>query len=44
MNEAVHLTTETLNVELCKILIPRESDEHLYLVAGIGWREVSSEP
>ena len=39
MNEAVHLTTETLNVELCKILIPRESDEHLYLVAGIGWRE-----
>lgn len=39
MNEAVRLTTETLNVELCKILIPRESDEHLYLVAGIGWRE-----
>ena len=39
MNGAVRLTTETLNVELCKILIPRESDEHLYLVAGIGWRE-----
>ena len=39
MNEAVRLTTEALNVELCKILIPRESDEHLYLVAGIGWRE-----
>ena len=39
MNEAVRLTTETLNVELCKILVPRESDEHLYLVAGSGWRE-----
>ncbi len=39
MNEAVRLTVEALNVELCKILIPRESDEHLYLVAGVGWRE-----
>ncbi len=39
MNEAVRLTAEAINVELCKILIPRESDEHLYLVAGIGWRE-----
>jgi PAS domain S-box-containing protein len=39
MNEAVRLTTQTLNVELCKILVPRESDEHLYLVAGSGWRE-----
>ena len=39
MNEAVHLTAEALNVDLCKILIPRESDEHLYLVAGVGWRE-----
>ena len=39
MNEAVRLTAEAMNVELCKILIPRESDEHLYLVAGIGWRE-----
>ena len=39
MNEAVRLTTEALNVELCKILIPRESDKDLYLVAGIGWRE-----
>lgn len=39
MNEAVRLTAEALNVELCKILIPRESDEHLYLVAGVGWRE-----
>ncbi len=39
MNEAVRLTAEALDVELCKILIPRESDEHLYLVAGVGWRE-----
>jgi PAS domain S-box-containing protein len=39
MNEAARLTAEALNVELCKILIPRESDEHLYLVAGVGWRE-----
>ncbi len=39
MNEAVRLTAEALSVELCKILIPRESDEHLYLVAGVGWRE-----
>jgi len=39
MNEAVRLTADALNVELCKILIPRESDEHLYLVAGVGWRE-----
>ena len=39
MNEAVRLTAEALNVDLCKILIPRESDEHLYLVAGFGWRE-----
>ena len=39
MNEAVRLTAEALDVELCKILIPRESDENLYLVAGVGWRE-----
>jgi len=39
MNEAARLTAEALTVELCKILIPRESDEHLYLVAGVGWRE-----
>lgn len=39
MNEAVCLTSEALNVELCQILIPRESDEHLYLIAGVGWRE-----
>lgn len=39
MNEAVCLTAQALRAELCKILIPRESDEHLYLVAGVGWRE-----
>jgi PAS domain S-box-containing protein len=39
MNEAVRSTAEALNVEPCKVLIPRISDEHLYLVAGIGWRE-----
>ncbi|MDX1412426.1 MAG: PAS domain S-box protein, partial [Nitrospirales bacterium] len=38
MNEAVRLTAQALRVELCKILIPRESDEFLYLVAGFGWR------
>ncbi len=39
MNEAVRLTVDALNVDLCKILIPRESDEHLYLMAGVGWRQ-----
>ena len=39
MNEAARLTAEALTVELCKILIPRESDEHLYLVAGVGWHK-----
>ncbi|WP_447979831.1 PAS domain S-box protein [Candidatus Nitrospira bockiana] len=39
MNEAARLTAEALQVELCKILIPRESDAHLYLVAGVGWRD-----
>ena len=39
MHEAVRLTAEALNVELVKILIPRESDEHLYLIAGVGWRD-----
>jgi len=38
MNEAVQLTAEALRVELCKILIPRDSQEFLYLVAGFGWR------
>ncbi len=38
MNEAVRLTADALQVELCKILIPRESDEYLYLMAGVGWR------
>lgn len=39
MNQAARLTAEALHVELCKLLIPRESDEHLYLIAGVGWRE-----
>jgi PAS domain S-box-containing protein len=38
MNEAARLTAEALRVELCKILIPRESHEFLYLAAGFGWR------
>ncbi len=33
MNEAVQLTAEALRVELCKILIPRDSQEFLYEVA-----------
>ncbi len=36
MNEAVRHTAEALDVELCKILIARESDDHLAVVAGIG--------
>lgn len=36
MNQAVQDTAEALGVELCKILIPRESDDHLTVVAGIG--------
>ncbi|MFO0699629.1 MAG: PAS domain S-box protein [Nitrospira sp.] len=36
MNEAVKYTAEALGVELCKILVPRESDDHLTVVAGIG--------
>ncbi|MBX3334713.1 MAG: PAS domain S-box protein [Nitrospira sp.] len=36
MNEAVKHTAEALEVELCKILVPRESDDHLAVVAGIG--------
>ena len=39
MSEAASLTAQALNVELCKILIPRESDEHLYMAAGVGWRD-----
>lgn len=39
MNEAVQHTAEALDVELCKILIARESDDHLAVVAGIGIEE-----
>ncbi len=36
MSEAVKHTAEALDVELCKILVQRESDDHLVVVAGIG--------
>lgn len=36
MDEAVTHTAEALDVELCKILIPRESSDHLAVVAGFG--------
>ena len=36
MSEAVKHTAEALDVELCKILVQRESDDHLAVVAGIG--------
>ena len=36
MDEAVKHTAEALGVQLCKILVPRESDDHLAVVAGIG--------
>jgi PAS domain S-box-containing protein len=36
MDEAVKHTAEALQVELCKILVQRESDDHLAVVAGIG--------
>ena len=36
MAEAVKHTAGALNVELCKILVQRESDDHLAVVAGIG--------
>jgi len=39
MNEAVRHTAQALGVELCKILIARESDDHLAVVAGIGLEE-----
>ncbi len=38
MNEAVKETAVALEVELCKILVPRERDGHLYIMAGIGLR------
>jgi len=36
MSEAVRHTAEALDVGLCKILVPREPDDHLAVVAGIG--------
>lgn len=36
MGEAVKHTADALDVELCKILVQRESDDHLAVVAGIG--------
>lgn len=39
MNEAVRYTADALGVELCKILIARESDDHLVVMAGIGLEE-----
>lgn len=39
MNEAVRRTAEALDVQFCKILIARELDEHLVVVAGFGIEE-----
>ncbi len=39
MNEAVRDTAKALGVELCKILVPQESDDHLSVVAGVGLKE-----
>ncbi len=39
MNEAVKETAAALNVELCKILVPRETDGQLYIMAGVGLRD-----
>lgn len=39
MNEAVRRTAHALGVELCKILIARDTDDHLAVVAGIGLEE-----
>ncbi|MDX2252079.1 MAG: PAS domain S-box protein [Nitrospira sp.] len=36
MNEAVRHTAKALNVELCKILVPQESGDHLAIAAGVG--------
>ena len=36
MSEAVKHTAEALELEMCKILVPRESDDHLAVIAGIG--------
>ena len=39
MNDAVKETAAALEVELCKILVPREPDGHLYIMAGSGLRD-----
>jgi PAS domain S-box-containing protein len=39
MSEAVHHTARALEVELCKILIARDDDDHLVVVAGVGIEE-----
>ena len=39
MNEAVRHTALALEVELCKILIAQDDDDHLVVVAGIGFEE-----
>jgi PAS domain S-box-containing protein len=39
MQEAVRHTANALDVELCKILVARESDDHLAVVAGVGIEE-----
>ena len=38
MNEAVKETAAALEVELCKILVPRQTDGQLYIMAGSGLR------
>lgn len=39
MNEAVRRTADALEVDLCKILIARDADDHLAVVAGVGIEE-----
>lgn len=36
MTEAVRHTAKALDVELCKILVPQESSDHLAIAAGVG--------
>ncbi len=36
MDEAVRHTAKALDVELCKILIPQETEAHLSVMAGVG--------
>lgn len=39
MNAAVRDTAQALEVELCKILIARDADDHLVVMAGVGLEE-----